>query len=222
MQSAAFLFIIFAKEEITEKRVKCVPRTLQEQRILDAALRVMAKYSISGTRMHLIAEEAGMAASNLHYHFKTKHDLLLALLAEIQDRFDLERGTIMLQEAHSLRERLAVFFEQKKALILEQPRYDKVQFDFWLLGQSDETVKQDFRRSFDHWRGHLVDSMLEFYPQMKPEYARDLSYVLVSMMMGASMQYLNGDGVSLDRYFSRCLDMVIGEIEADYGPSLIK
>lgn len=182
----------------------------------------MAKYSISGTRMHLIAEEAGMAASNLHYHFKTKHDLLLALLAEIQDRFDLERGTIMLQEAHSLRERLAVFFEQKKALILEQPRYDKVQFDFWLLGQSDETVKQDFRRSFDHWRGHLVDSMLEFYPQMKPEYARDLSYVLVSMMMGASMQYLNGDGVSLDRYFSRCLDMVIGEIEADYGPSLIK
>ncbi len=199
-----------------------VPRTLQEQRILDAALRVMAKYSISGTRMHLIAEEAGMAASNLHYHFKTKHDLLLALLAEIQDRFDQERSGLMLQETHSLRERLAVFFEQKKALILEQPRYDKVQFDFWLLGQSDETVKQDFRRSFDHWRGHLVESMLEFYPQMEAEYAKDLSYTLISLMMGASMQYLNGDGVSLDRYFSQCLDMVIGKIEADYGPSLIK
>lgn len=199
-----------------------VPRTLQEQRILDAALRVMAKYSISGTRMHLIAEEAGMAASNLHYHFKTKHDLLLALLAEIQDRFDQERSGLMLQETHSLRERLAVFFEQKKALILEQPRYDKVQFDFWLLGQSDETVKQDFRRSFDHWRGHLVESMLEFYPQMEEEYAKDLSYTLISLMMGASMQYLNGDGVSLDRYFSQCLDMVIGKIEADYGPSLIK
>ena len=199
-----------------------VPRTLQEQRILDAALRVMAKYSISGTRMHLIAEEAGMAASNLHYHFKTKHDLLLALLAEIQDRFDQERSGLMLQETHSLRERLAVFFEQKKALILEQPRYDKVQFDFWLLGQSDETVKQDFRRSFDHWRGHLVESMLEFYPQMEAEYAKDISYTLISLMMGASMQYLNGDGVSLDRYFSQCLDMVIGKIEADYGPSLIK
>nr|WP_101692203.1 TetR/AcrR family transcriptional regulator [Pseudoflavonifractor sp. MCC625] len=189
---------------------------------MDAALRVMAKYSISGTRMHLIAEEAGMAASNLHYHFKTKHDLLLALLAEIQDRFDQERSGLMLQETHSLRERLAVFFEQKKALILEQPRYDKVQFDFWLLGQSDETVKQDFRRSFDHWRGHLVESMLEFYPQMEAEYAKDLSYTLISLMMGASMQYLNGDGVSLDRYFSQCLDMVIGKIEADYGPSLIK
>ena len=182
----------------------------------------MAKYSISGTRMHLIAEEAGMAASNLHYHFKTKHDLLLALLAEIQDRFDQERSGLMLQETHSLRERLAVFFEQKKALILEQPRYDKVQFDFWLLGQSDEMVKQDFRRSFDHWRGHLVESMLEFYPQMEEEYAKDLSYTLISLMMGASMQYLNGDGVSLDRYFSQCLDMVIGKIESDYGPSLIK
>jgi len=64
--------------------------------------------------------------------------------------------------------------------------------------------------------------MLEFYPQMEEEYAKDLSYTLISLMMGASMQYLNGDGVSLDRYFSQCLDMVIGKIEADYGPSLIK
>lgn len=197
-----------------------MPYTPQEQRILDAALNVMARYSISGTRMHLIAEEAGMASSNLHYHFKTKHDLLLALLAEMQDRFDGERSDVMMRSSRTLRERLQVFFEQKKTFILEQPRYDKIQFDFWVLGQSDETVKESFGRSFDHWRDHLIQSVLEFYPQMDPEYAKELSFLLVSLMMGASMQYLNGDGVDLDAYFSICLDMVMGEIERTCGPCL--
>lgn len=199
-----------------------MPYTPQEQRILDAALNVMAKHSISGTRMHLIAEEAGMASSNLHYHFKTKQDILLALLSELQERFDRERGDIMESPAQNLRERVAVFFQQKRDFILQQPRYDKIQFDFWVLGQSDEEVKRLFSTSFDHWREHLVQSFLEFYPQMDLDYAQDLSFTLVSMMMGASMQYLNGDGVNLDSYFDRCLDMVIGEIEEHYGPSLEK
>ena len=179
--------------------------TPQEQRILDAALNVMAKHSISGTRMHLIAEEAGMASSNLHYHFKTKQDLLLALLSEIQDRFDGKREAVMDRPARNLRERLEVFFRQKRDFILQEPRYDKVQFDYWLLGQSDETVKKLFGNSFDHWREHLIRSFLEFYPDME-----------------VSMQYLNGDGVDLDAYFALCLDMVIGEIERRYGPSLEK
>lgn len=197
-------------------------KTPQEQRILDAALNVMAKYSISGTRMHLIAEEAGMAPSNLHYHFKTKHDLLLALLSEVQDRFDQKRSDVMMAHSRTLRERLAVFFRQKRDFILEQPRYDKIQFDFWVLGQSDETVKTRFGCSFDHWREHLRESLKEFYPQMEEEDARNFSYLLVSMMMGASMQYLNGDGVCLDTYFELCLDMVIREVEGKYGPSLVK
>lgn len=199
-----------------------MPYTPQEQRILDAALNVMAKHSISGTRMHLIAEEAGMASSNLHYHFKTKQDLLLALLSELQERFDRERSDIMVSQARNLRERLAVFLQQKQDFILQEPRYDKVQFDFWVLGQSDETVKQLFSRSFSHWREHLVQSFLEFYPQMEVGYAQNLSYVLVSMMMGASMQYLNGDGVDLEVYFQNCLNMVVGEVEVRYGASLEK
>ena len=43
-----------------------------EQKIMDAALDVVAEKSISGTRVHLIAERAGIVQSNLHYYFKTK------------------------------------------------------------------------------------------------------------------------------------------------------
>ena len=56
--------------------------TPQEKTILDAALEVVARETISRTRMHLIAEEAGMSQSNLHYHFKTKDDLLSYYIEE--------------------------------------------------------------------------------------------------------------------------------------------
>lgn len=62
-----------------------------------------------------------MASSNLHYHFKTKQDLLLALLSEIQDRFDGKREAVMDRPARNLRERLEVFFRQKRDFILQVP-----------------------------------------------------------------------------------------------------
>ena len=37
-----------------------------EEKILNAAFRVVDRHTISGTRMHLIAEEAKMVQSKLH------------------------------------------------------------------------------------------------------------------------------------------------------------
>ena len=41
-------------------------------KILDAAFEIVAKNKISGTRMHLIAKEAGVVQSNVHYYYPTK------------------------------------------------------------------------------------------------------------------------------------------------------
>ena len=75
-----------------------------EEKILNAAFRVVDRHTISGTRMHLIAEEAKMVQSNLHYYFKTKQDLMLALLRYLQQNFSesrqaCQRGRRILREA---------------------------------------------------------------------------------------------------------------------------
>jgi TetR/AcrR family transcriptional regulator len=46
----------------------------KRQNILNAALKVIAKNKIAGTRMHLIAKEANVNKSMLHYYFDTKND----------------------------------------------------------------------------------------------------------------------------------------------------
>ena len=62
--------------------------TSVENKILDAAFKVINEHTISGTRMHLISQECGMAQSNLHYHFKTKRELLIAVAKHMQDFYN--------------------------------------------------------------------------------------------------------------------------------------
>jgi TetR/AcrR family transcriptional regulator len=51
-----------------------------EARILDAAQEVFAEFGFSGATVDRIAAKAGMSKPNLHYYFKRKRDLYLAVL----------------------------------------------------------------------------------------------------------------------------------------------
>ena len=53
-------------------------------KILEATARQLMKKSLSGLRLRAIAEEAGVVNSNLHYYYKTKDELLEALLEDMQ------------------------------------------------------------------------------------------------------------------------------------------
>ena len=51
-----------------------------EARILDAAQEVFATYGYQGATIDEVAERAGISKPNLHYYFKRKRDLYLAVL----------------------------------------------------------------------------------------------------------------------------------------------
>ena len=82
-----------------------------DRKILNAALEVVSKEKISGTRMHIIAKEANMSQANLHYHFSTKNDIMVALLESIQEEFSKGRGNYIDSRRKSLDENIKGFFE---------------------------------------------------------------------------------------------------------------
>lgn len=103
-----------------------------EDKILDAAIDIVHDYTISGTRIHLVAERAGLFQSNIHYYFKSKRQLLLAVLGRLHQyclniRIDLRR-----QADQTLESQLDIFFNQKKQFILHEPKYDCAEIDFWI------------------------------------------------------------------------------------------
>lgn len=183
---------------------------LSERKILDATLNAVAKHSISRTRMHLIAEEANTATSNLHYYFKTKEDLLMALLTDLQETFDTKRNNYIAKSEDTLESRISSFFDQKKDLILNDPQYDKVQFDFWVLSQSDEDIHEMFLPSYTDWHDHIRSIIQEYCPDIEPAQLDMVPYIMISMMMGASMQYLNNTkAFKLDDYFDMCRSIIL-------------
>lgn len=73
------------------------PSNTEERRaeIVEAMLRVMARQGYAKASIAAVAREAGLAPGLLHYHFRTKEEILLALIERlaksVEARFEAKR-----------------------------------------------------------------------------------------------------------------------------------
>lgn len=183
-----------------------------EERILDAAFDVLQERTISGVRMALVAERAGLFQSNIHYYYKSKHELLLAVQRKVL-RHCVELRRALGGTEGTAQEQIEVFWGQKKNFIQKEPKYDYAEIDFWSQARVDEAMRAEVRAAFANWRRE-IEAMLARLAVWMPEKRRGLlAAVMVSMMEGATMQYLLHPGAfDLDSYFSYCTELVMKEI----------
>ena len=182
------------------------------KKILDATLETIAREKISGTRMHLIAKEAGMSQSNLHYYYPTKNELLISLLDEIQERFSKKRTESVDIKNKSFEENLSGLFLEKRDVIINDKKIDYAQFDYWVQGTVNPEIRSKFEKTFDEWRADINEVLQESksYSETDPKYLDMLPFIIVSLMMGASMQYLiDEDKFDIDEYFNVAKKMII-------------
>jgi AcrR family transcriptional regulator len=161
----------------------------------------------------ILAKEAGMSQSNLHYYYPTKDDIMFALLDELQVRFSKRREASIDIENRSLAENLHGLFEEKKDDILNHKKVDYAQLDFWVQGTVDQRIRAKFQNTFDEWRQNIAEVLrTEKLPEgVDPKNLEMLPFLAVSFMMGASMQYLIDEGkFSLDDYFAAGERIILG------------
>jgi len=182
-----------------------------DKRILKAALEVVSKEKISGTRMHIIAKEANMSQANLHYHFSTKNDIMVALLNSIQEEFSNGRKNYIDTERKTVTENIQGFFEQKKDDILINKKMEYAQIDYWVQGTVNEEIRTIFQNTFNIWRKSIEDTLSkEDQEGLHEKTMRNLPFVMVSLMLGASLQYLIDEGkFDLDDYFQVAEEMIL-------------
>jgi AcrR family transcriptional regulator len=185
-----------------------------EEKILDAALEVVIENTICGTRMHLIADRAGMVQSNLHYYYKTKNDLMLALQKKVLRRCLEIRDRLKVDAKNTLEGQLDVFIRQKLEFILKEEEYDFAEIDFWVQGHINAKIQTAFADSFEGWRkeiGEMLDKYEPDLPKQKREY---LPYLIVSLLEGASIQFLINKGrFDVEEYFKFCKSIIIKTIK---------
>jgi AcrR family transcriptional regulator len=189
------------------------PNREQNKRILNAALDVVNKNTISGTRMHLIAEQAKMVQSNVHYYYKTKEELMLALQDYIfEECYDIRRK----EKKHSkdnLDSQLDVFINQKKRLIVNKRKYDFAEIDFWVQSKTNEDAHVKFAASYDKWRNEIREILDTYCPDLDEKSKQILPFTLVSLLQGATIQYfINKTNFDIDGYFEMCKQMMLNQI----------
>lgn len=54
--------------------------TISQKRVLDAAAKIFRDYGYTGTTMRIIADEAELKAGSIYYHYKSKDELISAVL----------------------------------------------------------------------------------------------------------------------------------------------
>jgi TetR/AcrR family transcriptional regulator len=186
-----------------------------KEKILDAAMEVVSKEKISGTRMRMIAEEANMSQANLHYHFSSKSDILISLLDKMQEEFSNDRKNYIDLENKTVVENMRGFFDQKKNDILNKKKFDYTQIDYWVQGTVNEEIRLKFQNTFEIWR-NSIRKVLSKGDQKEEEnlkYLNMLPYLAVSLMLGASLQYLTDEGkFDLDEYFELAEKILFSKI----------
>lgn len=187
----------------------------QNRRILNAALDVVNKQTITGTRMHLIADQAQMVQSNVHYYYKTKGELMLALQEYIfEECYDIRKK----EKKHSkdnLESQLDVFINQKKRLILNKHKYDFAEIDFWVQSKINEEVHQKFAESYTKWRWEIGEILDKYCPNLNEKNRQILPFALISLLEGATIQYLiSKNDFDIEGYFDLCKQMMLNQIKS--------
>jgi AcrR family transcriptional regulator len=185
-----------------------------EEKIIQATLDIIEKNTISGTRMRLIADQAEVYQSNLHYYYKSKKELMIAVQKNVAERCVELRESYLEQTEDTLEGNLDVFLKQKLTFIIDEPKYDYAEIDFWIQSRLDDDFKTEFKRSFVGWRSELQAFLSRYAPHMDAQRRKILSSMIISLLEGASIQYLvDSDAFDVDEYFGYIKQLILKEIE---------
>jgi AcrR family transcriptional regulator len=126
--------------------------------ILEAAGRILVRDGSADFSTRSVAAEAGVNQSLIHYHFGTKENLMLAVLADMDAR-RLERQADMYDADLTFEEKWAratAFYEDDLA-----SGYVRLRMELWVLGFSNPTIGRAMREINARWRRVIVRAAAE-------------------------------------------------------------
>lgn len=185
-----------------------------EEKILDATLRVIESHTISGTRISLIAKEADMLQSNVLYYYKTKEEILVAMQKRILDIFPKLREELRDNTEDTLESALEVFSKNEENLLKNFPEYNHAEMDFWVQSRTDEDTRERFSQSYDLWRQEIRDVLVKYVPDLPDNLKDILPAQYVSMLEGFTIQYLIDENkIDMTEYFALSRQLILNMVK---------
>jgi AcrR family transcriptional regulator len=153
------------------------------ERILQAAFTVLSRQGYENTSIKDIAEEAGVAQGLVHYHYKSKQQLVLSVLEFVCQKIELDiRGEAGALEA----------FEQTKQMIRESRQANSLYVQLLGVSLHDSVIGPGVRDWIRQERSHIEDVARQVLAgrQADPAPARGIASVVWAGVLGIMIQSL--------------------------------
>lgn len=164
----------------------------RREQILAAAYEIAATDGLDRLTMRRVAAEAGLSHGLVHFHFRTKAELLLALLDWVLTRTPEYALPSTLPQMDAPLDRLLALLRQEIARLTSDRRRVHLFFDFWLIGTRHPGIRSRMRAELAR-RRDAFRPMLEQLQHANPEHFRGVSVdamaaALVAVVKGAAVQ----------------------------------
>jgi AcrR family transcriptional regulator len=184
------------------------------ERLLDAAVRLIAREGIDNVRIARIAAEAGVSAGLVHYHFASRDALLEEAIEHSYERAgDMRLAT--LDDGADTAQRLRAMIDQ--CLPSDRPlREDWVLWvELWLRGARDPALRPVAARLYarlHEWFAEAISAGIEIGELRACDVDR-MSDRLLALIDGYGIRVLTEDPqMPLERARSEVWDAVAGEL----------
>ena len=129
---------------------------IRRNQILDAATTVFVRQGFQHARMDDIVEESGLSKGTLYWYFKSKEDIINAILRRLFAG-DLEHLESLLQAEGSATERLIQLTNHRVIGLKRMSSLVPIIFEFYAVAVHQQWVKQFINEYFQHFRTLLEE-----------------------------------------------------------------
>ena len=164
---------------------------IRRNQILDAATKVFVRQGFQHARMDDIVEESGLSKGTLYWYFKSKEDIINAILRRLFAGA-LESLESLLEAEGTVSERLVQLTSDRVTGMKRMSSLVPIIFEFYAVAVHQQWVKQFIGEYLKHFRGLLEELIQqgidrgEFYPVNAAETAVSLA----SMFEGLTIHWL--------------------------------
>jgi AcrR family transcriptional regulator len=122
----------------------------RRQQIIEAAAAVIAREGFENTSLKQVAREAGIATALIHYYFKDKDELLLAIVRYLDDFFYTAWKN---RSAHleDPMERVKANVESIVFMFRRHPEFGRLLFEFFMLSQTNDRLRPGTEQIVNHF-----------------------------------------------------------------------
>jgi len=168
--------------------------------ILTAAAQVLSEHGYAGTTISRVAETAGVSRGLLHYHFKTKEEMLAEVLQANMEKSVAMTDTIFsdCKSAESFADNLITAV---KSLFDTNPQYLNLFLEGVVTARHSDAVRRALESLYTSFRESLKDGLSEMEragiisPAIPPD---GLAALIAGMLDGIGIQFVTVPGLAQD------------------------